>query len=61
MKFKKRLEKNDSTEDGLATFQRSIENAAGKVAHHTKAQREKEMIGTPEKVRHVKKLQKGAQ
>ena len=38
---KKVMEKNDDTEDELATIQRNIETAAGKVAHHTKAEREK--------------------
>ena len=37
---KKVMEKNDDTGDDLATFQRTIETAAGEVAHHTKAERE---------------------
>ena len=35
------IEKNYDTEDDLATIQRNIEIAAGKVAHHTKAEGEK--------------------
>ena len=34
------MKKNDDTGDDLATFQRTIETAAGEVAHHTKAERE---------------------
>ena len=34
-------EKNDSTKDDLATFQKNIENAARKVVHRTKAQKRK--------------------
>ena len=36
------IEKNDDTEYDLATIQRNIENAAGEVAHHTKAEKQKE-------------------
>ena len=36
---------------GLATVQKNIENAAKKAVHRTKAQREKEIMGTPENVR----------
>ena len=38
---KKVMEKYDDTEDDLGSIQRTIENAAGKVVHHTKAEREK--------------------
>ena len=41
MEFKKMMEKNDDTEDDLATVERNIETATGKVAHHTKAERKK--------------------
>ena len=35
------MEKNDDkTEDDLITFLKTIEIAAGEVAHHTKAERE---------------------
>ena len=35
------MEKNKDTEDDLATTQRNIEIAATKVAHHSKAERDK--------------------
>ena len=38
---RKVMEKNDATQEDLATIQKNIENTAGKVAHHTKAEREK--------------------
>ena len=41
VEFKKVMEKNEGTEDDLDTIQRNIETAAGKVAHHTKSEREK--------------------
>ena len=44
------MEKNDSTEDGLVALQKNIENAAGKVAHRTTAQRDKTKMSTPENV-----------
>ena len=44
------MEKYDDTEDHLVAIQRTFGNAAGKVAHHTKAEREK-MMSTPENVR----------
>ena len=37
LKFKKVMEKNDSTEDVLDSMQKNIENAAGEVAHRTRA------------------------
>ena len=52
MELRKRvMEKNDDTEDDLATVWRNIEIAAGEVAHHTKAEREKHFMCTPENVR----------
>ena len=51
------MEKYDDTEDDLVAIQRTIETATGKVVHHTKAEREKIMMSTPENVR---KLQQGA-
>ena len=46
------MEKNDSTEDGLAATQKNVESAAGKVAHRTKWHKEKKTImSTPENVR----------
>ena len=44
MEFKKVMQKYEGTEDDLAAIQRSIENAAGKVAHHTKAEGEKKRV-----------------
>ena len=38
-------------EEDLATIQKNIEIAAKKVVHRTKAQREKEIMSIPEKVR----------
>ena len=35
------MEKNDNAEDDLATVQRNIKSASGKVVYHTKAEREK--------------------
>ena len=48
---KKVMEKYDDTEDDLAAIQRTIENAAGKVARYTKAEREVVVMSTPENVR----------
>ena len=48
---KKVMEKNGDTEDHLAIIQRNLEKAAGKVAHHTKAKREKVIMSTPDNVR----------
>ena len=42
---------NGSMEEDLATIQKNIENAAKKVVHRTKAQREKEIMSIPENVR----------
>ena len=44
-------EKNGSIEEDLASIQKNTENAARKVVHRTKAQREKEIMSTPENVR----------
>ena len=38
-------------EEDLETIQKNIENAAGKVVHRTKAQREKQTKSSPENVR----------
>ena len=43
--------KNDGVEEDLATFQKNTENAAKKVVHRTKEEREKEIMSTPENVR----------
>ena len=55
---KKVMEKYDDTEDDLGAIQRTVENATGKVVttrkHHTKAEREKIMVSTPEIVVHNK-------
>ena len=44
-------EENGSIEEDLATFLKNTENAARKEVHRTKAQREKEVMSTPENVR----------
>ena len=36
------------TEEDLSTAQKNIENAAKKIQHRTNAQKEKEMMRTPE-------------
>ena len=41
VEFKKKVEKSEGTEADLDAVQRNIETAAGKVAHHTKSEREK--------------------
>ena len=41
----------DKIEEDLADIQKTIEDAAGKVAHHTEAEREKMIQNTPENVR----------
>ena len=52
MEFRNKvMKKNEDTEEELATVQRNIETAAGKVAHHTKAEREHRMLTAPENVR----------
>ena len=45
------MERNKRTEEDLDAIQKNIEKAAGKVAHRTKAQREKTTMSTPEHVR----------
>ena len=42
---------DDKTEEDLAVIQKTIAAAAGKVAHHTKAEREKITQSTPENVK----------
>ena len=52
MHFKKEVTKNaGNKEENLSTVQKNIENAARKIRHRTKAQREKEIMNTPETVR----------
>ena len=50
--FKKEVKKNvGNKEEDLSTAQKNMENAAKKIRNRMKAQREKEMMSTPETVR----------
>ena len=52
LKFQKRSDgKKGSIEEDLATVHENTENAARKAVHRTKAQKEKEIMSTPENVR----------
>ena len=51
MTMEKWMKNEGSKEEDLSTAQKNIENAAKKIRHRTKAQREKERTSTPENVR----------
>ena len=49
---KREVMKNErDTEEDLSTAQKNFENAAKEIQHRTNAQKEKEMMRTPENVR----------
>ena len=53
--------KNEGSEDDLDTIQRSIETAAGMVAHHTKSEREKSQYVYQRMLDYVRKPRRDAQ
>ena len=55
LRFKMKVMNTEKdTEENLSTAQKSIENAAENILHRTKAQKEKELMRTPETVRLIR-------